>query len=92
MFSDPVVTWYRNNQLVKPSKYFKMDSSMDGVHTLTIMEAFPEDAGTYKCVARNKAGEVTVVTSLKVHGKYDELFDSFTLIGAFFKNFVKLKY
>ncbi|GFS02464.1 titin, partial [Elysia marginata] len=65
----PQVTWYRNNQLVKPSKYFRMDSTMEGIHTLTIMEAFPEDAGTYKCVARNKAGEVTVVTQLKVHGE-----------------------
>lgn len=67
--TDPVVTWYRNNQLVKPSKYFRMDSTMEGVHTLSIMEAFPEDTGTYKCVARNKAGEVACVTYLKVHGK-----------------------
>ncbi|CAG5126018.1 unnamed protein product, partial [Candidula unifasciata] len=68
----PVVTWYRNNQLVKPSKYFRMDSTTEGVHTLTIMEAFPEDTGTYKCVARNKAGEVSVVTYLKVHGVESE--------------------
>lgn len=65
----PVVTWYRNNQIVKPSKYFHMESSPDGVHSLSILEAFPEDTGTYKCVARNKAGETTVTCHLKVHGE-----------------------
>ena len=67
--SAPVVTWYRNNQIVKPSKYFKMESTPDGVHSLSILEAFPEDSGTYRCVARNKAGEVTVSAALKVLGK-----------------------
>jgi hypothetical protein len=67
--SAPVVSWYRNNQLVKPSKYFQMSSTTEGLHTLSIMEAFPEDTGTYKCVARNKAGEVFCLTFLKVHGK-----------------------
>jgi len=65
----PVVTWYRNNQVVKPSKYFHMESSPDGVHSLTILEAFPEDTGVYKCVARNKAGETTVTCQLKVYGE-----------------------
>ena len=70
------MTWYRNNQLVKPSKYFQMSSTPEGQHTLSIMEAFPEDTGTYKCVARNKAGEATCITFLKVHGQlnvYDEV-------------------
>lgn len=69
LFTAPVVTWYRNNQIVKPSKYFHMESTPDGVHSLIILEAFPEDTGTYKCVARNKAGETTVTCHLKVHGK-----------------------
>ena len=60
---------YRNNQLVKPSKYFQMSSTTEGLHTLSIMEAFPEDTGTYKCVARNKVGEVACITFLKVHGE-----------------------
>jgi len=64
-----VVTWYRNNQIVKPSKYFQMESTPDGYHSLNILEAFPEDTGTYRCVARNKAGEVSSSAFLKVHGK-----------------------
>ncbi|XP_052814063.1 titin-like [Mya arenaria] len=68
----PTVTWYRNNQIVKPSKYFHMESTPDGVHILSILEAFPEDTGIYKCVARNKAGETTVTCQLKVYGLESE--------------------
>ena len=47
-----------------------MESTPDGVHSLSILEAFPEDTGTYKCVARNKAGETTAICHLKVHGRF----------------------
>jgi hypothetical protein len=46
-----------------------MESTPDGYHSLNILEAFPEDTGTYRCVARNKAGEVSSSAFLKVHGK-----------------------
>lgn len=65
----PIVSWYRNNQLIKPSKYFRMESSPDGTHSLSILEAFPEDSGNYRCVARNKAGETTCGSLLKVQGQ-----------------------
>ena len=63
----PVVSWYRNNMLVKPSKYFRMESTPDGIHSLCMREVFPEDTGTYRCVARSKAGEVSCKADLKVH-------------------------
>ena len=62
---EPVVQWYHNNQLIKPSKYFQM-TSQGGVHSLHIAGAFPEDDGVYKCVARNPAGEVTCIAHLSV--------------------------
>ncbi|XP_060064415.1 titin-like, partial [Ylistrum balloti] len=68
----PNVTWYRNNVLIKPSKYFRMESTPDGTHSLSILEAFPEDTGNYRCVARNKAGEVTCSATLKVHALESE--------------------
>ncbi|MRB67782.1 hypothetical protein GH825_30980, partial [Bacillus thuringiensis] len=62
---DPVVQWYYNSQMIKPSKYFQMHSNR-GVHRLTITGAFPEDEGTYKCIARNQSGEVTCIAHLTV--------------------------
>lgn len=39
------------------------------VCTLRISEAFPEDEGVYKCIAKNPAGEVTTSANLRVLGK-----------------------
>lgn len=47
-----------------------MTSTQDGVHTLTLLEAFPEDSGQYRCVARNKVGETSCVCNLTVVGMY----------------------
>lgn len=37
--------------------------------TLKISEAFPEDEGVYKCIAKNPAGEITTSANLRVLGK-----------------------
>lgn len=37
--------------------------------TLKISEAFPEDEGVYKCIAKNSAGEITTSANLRVLGK-----------------------
>ena len=80
---EPVVQWYYNNQVIKPSKYFQMYSS-NGTYTLTLAGAFPEDEGIYKCTARNQAGEVTCIAHLKVNCKqsFHNLFQS-KLISCF---------
>ena len=70
--TEPIITWYYNSQVIKPSKYFQMFSK-DGIHQLTIAGAFPEDDGTYKCTARNQAGEVTCIAHLKVNREYSQL-------------------
>ena len=67
--AEPVIQWFYNNQLIKPSKYFQMYTE-NGVHTLHVAGAFPEDEGVYKCTARNQAGEVTCIAHLKVIGKW----------------------
>ncbi|CAH1249861.1 OBSCN [Branchiostoma lanceolatum] len=59
------VTWYRNDSPIKPSKYFQLMSEGE-YHVLNISEAFPEDAGTYKVVAVNPAGEDQCAADLAV--------------------------
>ena len=51
--------------------------------TLRISEAFPEDEGVYKCIAKNPAGEVTTSANLRVLGKTKKKF-KFNI----FKNFL----
>ncbi len=77
--------WYYNNQAIKPSKYFQM-TSKDGVHTLHITGAFPEDQGVYKCQALNQAGEVTCIAHLKVNGEWVKVIRSLSRDFSFSVN------
>lgn len=47
----------KGKQPIKPSKYFTMTADGDR-YCLRISEAFPEDEGTYFCVATNSGGKV----------------------------------
>ena len=70
----PQITWFRQTAIIKPSQDFQMYYDEDNVATLIIREVFPEDAGTFTCVAKNAAGfassttELTVETPLSDHG------------------------
>lgn len=44
--------------------------SDNNIHTLFILEAFPEDVGEYKCVVTNPAGTTSSTAFLKVERKY----------------------
>ncbi|XP_014485703.1 PREDICTED: titin [Dinoponera quadriceps] len=61
----PTVQWKKADKVIKPSKYFQMQKEGD-LCTLRISEAFPEDEGVYKCIAKNPAGEVTTSANLRV--------------------------
>jgi len=64
---DPVVQWFYNNQIIKPSKYFQLSADpASGHYGLSIAGVFPEDDGSYKCVARNPVGEVACIAQLRV--------------------------
>lgn len=70
----PQITWCRQTAIIKPSQDFQMYYDDDNVATLIIREVFPEDAGTFTCVAKNAAGfassttELIVETPLSDHG------------------------
>lgn len=70
----PQITWFRQTAIIKPSQDFQMFYDEDSVATLIIREVFPEDAGTFTCVAKNAAGfassttELIVETPLSEHG------------------------
>lgn len=50
------VYWLKNGKKVQPDIKNKILEE-DGVHTLLILEAYPQDSGKYECVAMNGAGE-----------------------------------
>ena len=64
----PQITWEKDGQLIKPSRYFIMSQEGDNTHVLRISEAFPEDEGTYRCVASNANGQAQCSANLFVIG------------------------
>ena len=62
----PQITWFRQTAIIKPSQDFEMFYNEDNVATLIIKEVFPEDAGTFTCVAKNSAGFASSTTELIV--------------------------
>lgn len=50
------VYWLKSGKKIVPNIKYKIVEE-DSTYTLLIIEAFPEDAGAYECVAVNNAGE-----------------------------------
>ncbi|XP_043111630.1 myopalladin isoform X2 [Puntigrus tetrazona] len=71
----PKVDWYREGTLIEDSPDFrilqKKPRSMaesEEICTLVIEEVFPEDSGTFTCIASNKYGTVSSTAALRVKG------------------------
>lgn len=62
----PQITWFRQTAIIKHSEDFQIYYSEDNVATLIIKEVFPEDAGSFTCVAKNSAGSASTTTELVV--------------------------
>ena len=66
----PEVTWYHNGKAILDNPDFRMTyDSRTGEVELHIMEVFPQDTGTYECVASNKYGRAVAKTTVIVEGK-----------------------
>lgn len=67
---EPNVAWFRGTQAIKNEGRFTVKTGEgDEQHSLTIDETTLDDAGTYKCVASNKAGKATCRGELDVSEK-----------------------
>ena len=65
----PKVEWQHNGDTVEESKDIFTQQDNSGLCTLTIKEIFPEDAGEYVCIAKNKIGEAVSRCIVTVDGK-----------------------
>lgn len=77
----PQITWFRQTAIIKPSQDFQMYYDEDNVATLVIREVFPEDAGTFTCVAKNSAGFASSTTELIVELPLSDHGSEFTCLS-----------
>ena len=62
----PQITWFRQTAIIKPSQDFQIFYYDDNKATLVIKEVFPEDAGTFTCVAKNCVGYASSSAEVKI--------------------------
>lgn len=65
----PKVEWHHNGENIVDSNDIFTQQDNSGQCTLTIKEVFPEDAGEYVCVAKNKIGEAVSRCIVSVDGE-----------------------
>ncbi|XP_054456454.1 myopalladin isoform X2 [Anoplopoma fimbria] len=63
---NPELMWLVNGRPIYPDIYHKMLVRENGIHSLVIDPLTQNDAGTYTCIASNKAGQSSFSLELKV--------------------------
>ncbi|XP_045926607.1 myopalladin isoform X3 [Micropterus dolomieu] len=63
---NPELMWLVNGSPIYPDIYHKMLVRENGIHSLVIDPLTQNDAGTYTCIASNKAGQSSFSLELKV--------------------------
>lgn len=66
---NPELMWLTNGKPIYPDLYHKMLVRENGIHSLVIDPLTQKDAGTYTCIASNKAGQSSFSLELKVVGE-----------------------
>ncbi|CAL4067925.1 unnamed protein product, partial [Meganyctiphanes norvegica] len=62
----PKISWFHNGRPIGHQREVRLTQTPEGRTGLYILEVFPEDAGDYTCIARNKAGEARTTANLTV--------------------------
>lgn len=65
---EPQVTWYKDGKKLESNDFVDLKYKY-GLATLKIEEVYPEDAGEYKCIAKNYINSAETVCTLKVKRK-----------------------
>ncbi|KAM6056278.1 myotilin isoform 2-T2 [Chlamydotis macqueenii] len=65
----PDVMWYQNGRMVHQDQFHKMIVSEKGFHSFIFEAVKSSDAGTYECVAVNRAGEASFAVKVEVIAK-----------------------
>lgn len=73
--NDPTmkVEWFCNGRPVQTGHRFKTTYDF-GYVALDVLDAYPEDGGTYMCRARNAVGEAVTTASVHVIGNLNTIF------------------
>ena len=81
----PEIVWYHNGKAILDNPDFRMTyHPRTGEVELHIMEVFPQDTGTYECVASNKYGQAVTKTTVIVEGESTEC--TIYLVGKVFNS------
>lgn len=66
----PKIHWFHNSLPIKEATDITISQDSEGICSLAIFEAFPENAGEYTCIAANKVGEAVCTSTLIVEGNF----------------------
>lgn len=66
---EPQVVWYKDGKKLESNDFVDLKYKY-GLATLKIEEVYPEDAGEYKCVAKNYVNQAETQCTLKVKRKF----------------------
>ncbi|NXK86720.1 MYOTI protein, partial [Formicarius rufipectus] len=73
----PDVMWYQNGRMVHQDQFHKMIVSEKGFHSFIFEAVKSSDAGTYECVAVNRAGEASFTVKVEVIAKEHHMAPTF---------------
>ncbi|KAI4489747.1 hypothetical protein M0804_003929 [Polistes exclamans] len=62
----PLISWFKDGELLTPNDHIKIENLLDGTTKLTIENVIPADSGAYKLVASNSTGEQSLLCAVAV--------------------------